>query len=211
MQFVTEWITNILIFILFAIIIDFLLPSSNMQKYVKMVVGLILLLLMLSPILQLLSIHPDRLVASAISSLSERGNEQEMIKNEIEMKKKEIQASQRAYILEQMAVQMKKKVDGELMKEYGLSVEDVSLQTKEKEDLQIPRDIKKIAVVLSKQETPEGIEPVVIDASEPAHSQNSDHQLENELRAFLASKWEVDENKIVVQVKGREWGDARAH
>jgi stage III sporulation protein AF len=211
MQFVTEWITNILIFILFAIIIDFLLPSSNMQKYVKMVVGLILLLLMLSPILQLLSIHPDRLVASAISSLSERENEQEMIKNEIEMKKKEIQASQRAYILEQMAVQMKKKVDGELMKEYGLSVEDVSLQTKEKEDLQIPRDIKKIAVVLSKQETPEGIEPVVIDASEPAHSQNSDHQLENELRAFLASKWEVDENKIVVQVKGREWGDARAH
>jgi stage III sporulation protein AF len=211
MQFVTEWITNILIFILFAIIIDFLLPSSNMQKYVKMVVGLILLLLMLSPILQLLSIHPDRLVASAISSLSERENEQEMIKNEIEMKKKEIQASQRAYILEQMAVQMKKQVDGELMKEYGLRVEDVSLQTKEKEDLQIPRDIKKIAVVLSKQETPKGIEPVVIDASEPAHSRNSDHQLENELRAFLASKWDVDENKIAVQVKGREWGDARAH
>jgi stage III sporulation protein AF len=211
MQFVTEWITNILIFILFAIIIDFLLPSSNMQKYVKMAVGLILLLLMLSPILQLLSIHPDRLVASAISSLSKKGNEQEMIKNEMEMKKKEIQASQHAYILEQMAVQMKKQVDGELMKEYGLRVEDVSLQIKEKEDLQIPRDIETIEVVLSKQEASKGIEPVVIDTSKPIHSPDSDLQFEKEIRTFLASKWEIDENKIAVLVKGREWGDARAH
>jgi stage III sporulation protein AF len=211
MQFVTEWITNILIFILFATIIDFLLPSSNMQKYVKMAVGLILLLLMLSPILQLLSIHPDRLVASAISSLSGKGNEQEMIKNEMEMKKKEIQASQRAYILEQMAVQMKNQVDEELMKEYGLSVEDVSLQTKEKENLQIPKDIETIEVVLVKQEKLGEIQPVIIDTSKPINEQSHVHQLEKEIRTFLAAKWEVDENKIAVQVKGREWGDARVH
>jgi stage III sporulation protein AF len=208
MQIVIEWVTNILIFILFATMIDLLLPSSNMQKYVKMVVGLILLLLMLSPILKLLSIDPDRWFASIIS---EKGSQQEMMKNEIEMKKKEIQASQRAYILEQMAVQMKNKVDEELMKEYGLSVEDVSLQTKEKENLQIPKDIETIEVVLTKQEKPGEIQPVIIDTSKPINEPNNDHQLEKEIRTFLATTWEVDENKIAVQVKGREWGDARGH
>ncbi|WP_374720495.1 stage III sporulation protein AF [Parageobacillus toebii] len=208
MQIVIEWVTNILIFILFAMMIDLLLPSSNMQKYVKMVVGLILLLLMLSPILKLLSIDPDRWIASIIS---EKGSQQEMMKNEIEMKKKEIQASQRAYILEQMAVQMKNKVDEELMKEYGLSVEDVSLQTKEKENLQIPKDIETIEVVLTKQEKLGEIQPVIIDTSKPINEPNNDHQLEKEIRTFLATTWEVDENKIAVQVKGREWGDARGH
>lgn len=208
MQIVIEWVTNILIFILFATMIDLLLPSSNMQKYVKMVVGLILLLLMLSPILKLLSIDPDRWFASIIS---EKGSQQEMMKNEIEMKKKEIQASQRAYILEQMAVQMKNKVDEELMKEYGLSVEDVSLQTKEKENLQIPKDIETIEVVLTKQEKLGEIQPVIIDTSKPINEPNHVHQLEKEIRIFLATKWEVDENKIAVQVRGREWGDARVH
>jgi stage III sporulation protein AF len=208
MQIVIEWVTNILIFILFAMMIDLLLPSSNMQKYVKMAVGLILLLLMLSPILKLLSIDPDRWIASIIS---EKGSQQEMMKNEIEMKKKEIQASQRAYILEQMAVQMKNKVDEELMKEYGLSVEDVSLQTKEKENLQIPKDIETIEVVLTKQEKLGEIQPVIIDTSKPINEPNNDHQLEKEIRTFLATTWEVDENKIAVQVKGREWGDARGH
>lgn len=134
-----------------------------------------------------------------------------MMKNEIEMKKKEIQASQRAYILEQMAVQMKNKVDEELMKEYGLSVEDVSLQTKEKENLQIPKDIETIEVVLTKQEKLGEIQPVIIDTSKPINEPNNDHQLEKEIRTFLATTWEVDENKIAVQVKGREWGDARGH
>ena len=134
-----------------------------------------------------------------------------MMKNEIEMKKKEIQASQRAYILEQMAVQMKNQVDEELMKEYGLSVEDVSLQTKEKENLQIPGDIEAIEVVLVTQEKMGEIQPVVIDTSKQINVPNHVHQLEKEIRIFLATKWEVDENKIAVLVRGREWGDARVH
>ncbi|BDG31412.1 stage III sporulation protein AF [Parageobacillus thermoglucosidasius] len=208
MQIVIEWVTNIIIFILFAMIIDLLLPSSNMQKYVKMVVGLILLLLMLSPMLKLFSIDPDRLIASAIS---DEGNQQEMMKNEIEMKKKEIQASQRAYILEQMAVQMKNEADEELMEKYGLSVENVSLQTKEKENLQIPEDIEMIEVMLAKQEKLGEVQPVIIDASTPTDEQDHDQRLEKEIRAWLATKWEIHENKIAVQIKGREWGDARLH
>ncbi|EID45476.1 stage III sporulation protein AF [Parageobacillus thermoglucosidasius] len=208
MQIVIEWVTNILIFILFAMIIDLLLPSSNMQKYVKMVVGLILLLLMLSPMLKLFSIDPDRLIASVIS---DEGNQQEMMKNEIEMKKKEIQASQRAYILEQMAVQMKNEADEELMEKYGLSVENVSLQTKEKENLQIPEDIEMIEVMLAKQEKLGEVQPVIIDASTPTDEQDHDQRLEKEIRAWLATKWEINENKIAVQIKGREWGDARLH
>ena len=42
MEFIKEWVTNIILFVLFATLIDMLLPTSKFQKYTKMVVGLII-------------------------------------------------------------------------------------------------------------------------------------------------------------------------
>ncbi|MBB5325256.1 stage III sporulation protein AF [Anoxybacillus tepidamans] len=208
MHFIIEWVTNIIMFILFAIIIELLLPSSSFQKYVKMVVGLILLLIMLSPLLNIFSINVDRLLATVTA---EGSRQQETMKNELEQKKKEIQASQRAYILEQMAVQMKKQVAGELMKQYGLTVQHVTLQTKENESLQIPDDIQAIEVIVSKQRDQEAIQPVVIDASKPLSEAAEDEAQKKELVSFFAAKWGIHEEKIVVQIEGRDWGDVSVH
>jgi stage III sporulation protein AF len=208
MQVIIEWVTNIIMFILFAIIIDLLLPSSSFRKYVKMVVALILLLIMLSPLLRIFSVDVNRLLAA----VREEGYvQQETMKNEVEKKKKEIQASQRAYILEQMAVQMKKQVAEELMKQYGLTVQHIAFQTKENESLQIPDDIQAIEVIVSKQRDQEAIQPVVIDASKPLSEAAEDEMRKKELASFFAAKWGVHEEKIVVQIEGREWGGVSVH
>lgn len=203
MQFIIEWVTNIILFLLFAIVIDLLLPSSSFQKYVKMVVGLILLLIMLSPLLTIFSLDVDRLLTTVID-----GENEQQMKNELEQKKKEIQASQRAYILEQMAVQMKKQVAGELMEQYGLTVQHISLQTKESSSLKIPDDLEAIEVVVSKQQEQQNVQPIIIDVSK--HS-NNDAEEGKTLAPFFAAKWGVPEEKIVVQVEGRDWGDASVH
>ncbi|MCZ0754669.1 stage III sporulation protein AF [Anoxybacillus sp. J5B_2022] len=210
MHFIIEWVTNIIVFILFAIVIDLLLPSSSFQKYVKMVVGLILLLIMLSPLLNIFSIDVDRLLATVTA---EGSGQQETMKNELEQKKKEIQASQRAYILEQMAVQMKKQVAGELMKQYGLTVQHITLQTKESSSLQTPDDIQAIEVIVSQQQEQkqETIQPVMIDVSKPIPNNAEDEALRKKLASFFAAKWGVHEEKIVVQIEGRDWGDVSVH
>ncbi|MDD1369118.1 stage III sporulation protein AF, partial [Bacillus sp. MHSD17] len=41
MQFVTEWIRNIIVFLLLATMLHLILPNSNLQKYVKFVVSLL--------------------------------------------------------------------------------------------------------------------------------------------------------------------------
>jgi stage III sporulation protein AF len=205
MQFVIEWVTNIILFLLFAIVIDFLLPSGTMQKYVKMAIGLMLLLVMLRPVLQLTSIDPEQLVASAIARFSDGQTSDETIKNQIEQKKKEIQASQRAYILEQMAVQLENDVNEELMEKYGLKA-DVNIYADDKESWRMPDDIERIEVVLSKQQPAGTVEPVIIDTTKPPASLEGDASLAEEVRTFLAGKWEVDKNKIAVQIRGREEG-----
>ncbi|KPD01159.1 Stage III sporulation protein AF [Geobacillus sp. BCO2] len=203
MQLVIEWVTNIILFLLFAVIIDFLLPSGTMQKYVKMAVGLMLVLVMLAPVLRLASVDPQQLMASALAHFSNGRAGEEVIKNQIEQQKKEIQASQRAYILKQMAVQLENDVNEELMEKYGLKA-DVNVYAKPGDDWRMPDDIKTIEVVLSKQKSVGSVEPVVIDTTKPPALPEGDASLAEEVRAFLAGRWEIDEDKIDVQFRGRE-------
>lgn len=59
MSFLTEWLTSIILFILFAIVIDMSRFSSSMQKYAKMVVSLLLIIVMLNPIFKLFKTDPE--------------------------------------------------------------------------------------------------------------------------------------------------------
>lgn len=206
MSFIIEWVTNIIVLILLAIVIDLLLPSTNLQKYVKMVIGLMLILIMLTPILKIFSVDVDRL----ISSLSTIGIAQKnSVENALEQKKREIQASQRAYILEQVAVQMKNEVSEELMERYGLTIDEISLQTKEGENLQFPDDIESVHVMVTEQKEHDNIaiqtvKPIIIDTSEPTNFSTRQDENIKDMASFLAARWEVNQEKIVVQVEGRE-------
>jgi stage III sporulation protein AF len=105
---VTSWISNIILLILIATVLELLVPKSALHAYVKMVVGLLLILVIITPLLKIFTEDFDTAVASLEWSSS---STEKTLQNEIKNKKNEIQASQRAYILEQMAVQMSQRVD----------------------------------------------------------------------------------------------------
>lgn len=67
MQWLNAWLKSIIIIILFAAFVDLLLPSSKMQRYVKTVLSLFILLMLLSPVLELFrgNWNLDRLLAEA--------------------------------------------------------------------------------------------------------------------------------------------------
>lgn len=52
--FLRNWIKNIVVVIILAMFLELLLPKSEMQKYVKMVLGLLVILLVLNPVLDLI-------------------------------------------------------------------------------------------------------------------------------------------------------------
>lgn len=54
MEWLTDWLRQIIAVILLAGIIDLLVPSSSYQRYVRLVIGLLILLTLLSPVLRLL-------------------------------------------------------------------------------------------------------------------------------------------------------------
>ncbi|MBO9129704.1 stage III sporulation protein AF [Bacillus sp. 165] len=204
MQFITEWIHNIIVFILLATVITMLLPNSSMQKYVKFVVSLLLIVLILNPLFKLL--HTD--INEVISSFNDKayvanGN----VENLIDVKKKEIQASQRAYILKQMAVQMEKQVAEDLQKKYGVTMADVRLTVKEgRQEVQSVEDLAGVTVTVVKGEskrstTIETVKKVEINTDTPYQSRLEDNT-SSDIQNYLAREWQLEEKKISVVVEG---------
>jgi stage III sporulation protein AF len=208
MAYLIQWVTNIILFILLATVIDMLLPNSSMQKYTKLVTGLLLIAIILTPILKLTSTNLESMLASLPSFSSVNENN---LKNSIEMKKKEIQASEHAYILEQMAVQLKKGVKEELRKQYNLEIDQVEISTNEKSNQTFPNNLQKVTVYLKQPannpETVEVVKQIDINTNKPLTSKKLTDKSE-EITAFLAKKWNVDEKTIEVSIEG---GDARKH
>lgn len=55
MQYLASWIEQLILLVLFATFVDLLLPTTGLQRYVRFILALIILVTMLSPILGLLS------------------------------------------------------------------------------------------------------------------------------------------------------------
>ncbi|PLT34751.1 stage III sporulation protein AF [Bacillus sp. V5-8f] len=202
MNFLTEWITNIIIFVLLATVIDMLLPSSAMQKYAKMVIGLLLIAIIIAPVLSLFNTDFDKLLAKA--TVSEIGDEENLrVGNLTEIKKKEIQASQHAYILEQMAFDLKAGVEEELINKYEMEIKTIDLQVNNLEQPKFPEDLQKIVLILDKAKKESGIvkvvEKVEINAGETPNTRAANL---DEVKSFLAAKWSIDKGLIEIAGEG---------
>ncbi len=202
MDFLKEWVMNIILFILLATVIDMLLPNSAMQKYTKIVTGLLLIAIILTPIFKLVSKDFESALAGipAFQSPGEKN-----MKNLIDSKKKEIQASQDAYILKEMAVQLKKGAEEELMEQYGLEIAKIDLATNKESDLAFPENLQKVIVLLkhpdSQVKTVEVVKPIEINTDTPLPSQKSTEETEK-VAAFLAKKWKITKKTVEVSIEG---------
>ncbi|TCP31178.1 stage III sporulation protein AF [Scopulibacillus darangshiensis] len=212
MSFITQWMTQIILVILFAIILELLLPSNSFQKYVKMVIGLILIITLLTPVTKLLNVD----INQTIRTIANKNSGTEM-KNSMKKQESEILGAQSAYIHNYMDVQMKKSVKEALVDQYGLVIKDLHLTIKKGKEGQNPWTIEKADVIVGqakkgkaeatdKQEV-KPVEEVNINindekTSTPAQKDKPMKKKEKEVRAFLAEKWGVDQSRIIVQMEG---------
>jgi stage III sporulation protein AF len=202
MEFLIEWVTNIILFILLATVIDMLLPNTSLQKYTKMVTGLLLIAIILTPIFKLISKDFETVMAQ-IPTFQDSGEKN--MENLIELQKKEIQASNHAYILETMAVQLEKGVEEELMEQFGLEISKIELTTKNDSQESFPDNLEMVTVRLRQPETTvttvEAIQPVSITTDTPLPSKDPTEESEK-IAEFLSQQWNVTEKAIEVSVEG---------
>ena len=195
------WARQMILFILLAMIIELLLPNSSMKKYINMVVGLLLITIFLQPLFHLFQVDVETLLNKALPSLSIT-EEQENMKNSIELKKNEIQDAQAAYVVEEMAVQMKEQAEEELGEAYGVSISDITLEFQGDEiDAEA---IEVVNVIVTNQKVGQNhqgpIKEVVIDLDKQPKSEEAAKT--SEMKAYLSEVWQLDDERIVILWEG---------
>ncbi|MFG6121340.1 stage III sporulation protein AF [Thalassobacillus sp. B23F22_16] len=198
MAFIIQWVTEIVIFLLLAMVIDFLLPSGQMQKYARLAISLILVLIFLNPLFRLFNTDVNQLIQTQAQTFSTEIVKEEALKKSVETKKSEIQATQDAYILEQMVVQMKSQAEEKLAQDFSAEIMDITFLFKDEvKDLE---HLETVQVSLKEVETVESIENIDIDLDKPA--QEKDEQTKEAIVSYLAELWQLDQDRITIQWEG---------
>ncbi|MCR6110497.1 stage III sporulation protein AF [Bacillus sp. A301a_S52] len=212
MGLVINWITNIILLILFATVLELLLPNASTHRYIKLVIGLILLLILLQPVLSLFKMDTE----NVISQMEKWGQSLNAdVENIDDLEKSDIESVSLAYISEQVAVQLKKQANAKLVEEYGKTIIDVNVTF---HSLHEPTDKENfsgvevtIAPAGASEESVEGegddenihIAKIEIDNKTPEED-NTEEEREGtrDMRSRLSSIWEVPEDLITLYEEG---------
>lgn len=200
MEFISAWITQIILFIIVATIIDLMVPDLSMKKYIKLVLGLVLILLLLQPIFSLFQLDFEAAIEDAYTTFFETDSEIERMENSIEMQKNEIESTYDAYILEEMAVQLKSLTDEALLEEFQVQITAIDFVFEDEEE-KTYEGLVEVIVYLEPSVAGYGqVEPIeeIIIGAETEDVETDDEAI----ITLLRDTWELRDKQITVIWEG---------
>lgn len=204
MALLGTWITQIIVLMLIGTIVELLLPNNRMRKYVNLVSGLLLLLILTQPILYLFSVDMTKMVHQVEDTLFDTDSSLQMSEKKMKTQKQDIESMQEAYIWNEISSQLTQSANEVLEEKYELTVTGIEVEANEDET-----DIENILTTIalkSKQNKNEGhdidISPVEIDAKE-TKTEAVDEEKGQVIREELAKVWDVDPSQIQLLREGQ--------
>lgn len=197
-----EWIYQIIVFLILAAIIDLLIPSSRMQKYVRLAVGMIMMLIFLKPVFYLFNTDIEQLLKKGTQEIFV-GEKQGLLENQLEIQKREILGTQQAYISKQMAVQLKEQANPTLKEMHHVEIASLDLEFAD-EDRMAADQIDKAVVVLREAEREGAVAKVEhIAIGEPANGQIDKEIFDKAgIREALLKEWNLNNKQLTVLWEG---------
>ncbi|CUH97438.1 hypothetical protein P22_3568 [Propionispora sp. 2/2-37] len=173
----TLWIKNIILVVLFASFLDLLLPSSSMQRFVKAIVGLFIMLTILNPIVNFFQNkwNPEIAIASTSADTSEVANIDTLMQDVIAEREK---ISKEFYIKD-----LSKQVRTLIVAMKGVADAKVSVEIQDNEADSRKGGIKKIIVYVkpgSQSKEVSAIETINKVSIPDKENQRQDSRKENE-------------------------------
>lgn len=189
----------VLIFIMMLTLM--VLPDRSMKKYAQFSLSITFMFLFIQPITTLFNINisdeSNKIVDSLFGS-----NSRSVLENEIDLKKKEIQATSDAYVIDEMANQLKAEMEDEFAQVFEYELKRVDIFSETDQAIVIEELVFHFTITDNNQQTLL-IEPVIISASN--HKIDHDQQTINDNQQILnwfSNKLSVNQNQIQISWEG---------
>jgi len=201
MALLSDWIYEIIIFLLIATIIDLLVPKNSYKKYVKLVVGLVLLLIFLKPVFYLFNIDVEQEVENFFYSINQETEESKNKKYNLKEKENEIQSGQDAYIYEHMAEELIAIAEYPIIDEYQLEIIDIDFVFNS--EIKTYENLEQLIVYVSEYEgegrVVKDVKEIVINSDEP---EGNNEDIQDQFIQLLRELWELENQEIRIIWEG---------
>lgn len=169
-SWLSDWLRDIVLIILLATFVDLLIPNNSLQRYVKVVVSLIIMLTILSPVISFLK--GDLALKFAAEQTSGTGDQSIRLSNILEDGAKlKYESERRSSRLVQE--EMEKMIKHDLEQAFPLSVHEVQVTIREEEGKQPVIQMIKAVLDVSGEVSGDKSIPVFEDDSNQIPGQES--------------------------------------
>jgi stage III sporulation protein AF len=204
-EWISEWLKQIIILVLIATFIDLLLPNNALDRYVKLVMGLLIIMAILTPIFQLLSEKYD---LSALAFTHASHGERLASLQQIREQGERLKTTQDRLIQEQSSKQMELSIKEQVEQKFGVEVmeSNVTLQTGPKGMAEIKHiHVRASASAISPHQMGgKPVQPVYISVGEREPASPKENQAGNKLAQdianYLSDAWHVRQEQVQVTV-----------
>lgn len=210
-DFLKNWTTNLVIFIIIISFLEMILPNGNIRKFVKMTIGLIVILVIINPFIKLIQsdIDIEKEIFNNIESQYEYRDES--YKEFEDYKDKQVKS---LYINK-----IKNEIDNEIISKTNYRLSEIYIDIDESKDTDRYGNIQKINMKLVLQESDSAISiekesdirDIKIDIkledvkekNEQAEQKESKNNLKvlDDIEDKISKKFEIDKENIFIDLK----------
>ncbi|GAE04557.1 stage III sporulation protein AG [Paenibacillus sp. JCM 10914] len=126
MDWLGEWLKNVIMVVLFAAFVDLILPGKALERYARLVLSLLILLTLLSPIIRLLTDPPENQLARELER-QEKGLPEEAQLKQIMAQAQQLEDVRQGQSLQWAGNELAKLMKDEIAAETGESVLEVNV------------------------------------------------------------------------------------
>ncbi|MDP4096745.1 stage III sporulation protein AF [Paenibacillus sp. P96] len=127
MSWLGEWLRHLVMIVLMAAFVDLILPSRTMERYVRLVLSLLILLALISPIAQLLRSSPAAELRRAFQAQERAESGQQPSLERILAQGQQLQKKQEQNAREYAAGEVARQMKGQIEQETGERVQSVEV------------------------------------------------------------------------------------
>ena len=189
-------VSNLSVIVIIGVIVDIIMPKSSYRKYSKFVFGLILVLVILKPILNIVSSGED--LSNLVLLDGVRIEESLLVKQTEHYKMDQDKQIDKIY-----KQNLEASIASNLNAAFNLKNTEVNLSFYNDDDRQSSKRIYSIDILTEKQNNTESIEPIIIDLqgqSKSVASLFNDKEIKS-IMNFLRELYDIDNELIIINIR----------
>jgi stage III sporulation protein AF len=206
MEWISDWIRQIVLIIFIATFIDLLLPNSSLERYVKLIMGLIIIVSILQPVLQLVFQEDKWSKLSTLLAPAFDTNQYASLKK-IQENSTELSGVQQEEIKQQFQNSISSWIEKQVAQKYHVKVVSARVTANLNKDIPVIQKIEVQGIQTQEKSSTEVVKPIEsVDLSKDVQKEKipiQDTKVQQEIQYFIGSAWNIDAKQVTVQIQSK--------